>query len=99
MEEEIIQPIDRALLKRELTLERQLRMTNKSNNEIYVITAQNAPTVNPYIQSVRFNKKDVTSTWIPWHQLENGGVLDFVMGNMPDRHWGTGSNAAPPSFY
>lgn len=67
--------------------------------KVLVITAQNAPTVNPYIQSVRFNKKDVTSTWIPWHQLEKGGVLDFVMGNMPDRHWGTGSNAAPPSFY
>ena len=45
MEEEIIQPIDRALLKRELTLERQLRMTNKSNNEIYVVTSHEAPNV------------------------------------------------------
>ena len=45
MEEEIIQPIDRKLLKAELTPERQLRMTNKSHNEIYVVTAQNAPNV------------------------------------------------------
>ncbi len=45
MEEEIIQPIDKGLLKSELTPERQLRMTNKSNNEIYVITAHNAPNV------------------------------------------------------
>ena len=43
MEEEIIQPIDKALLKSELTPERQLRMTNKSNNEIYVVTAHDAP--------------------------------------------------------
>ncbi|MFW5617461.1 MAG: hemolysin, partial [Prevotella pectinovora] len=36
MEQEIIQPIDKELLKQELTPERQLRMTNKSNNEIYI---------------------------------------------------------------
>ena len=35
MEEEIIQPIDKALLKSELTPDKQLRMTNKSHNEIY----------------------------------------------------------------
>lgn len=39
MEEEIIQPIDRELLKSELTPDKQLRMTNKSHNEIYVVTA------------------------------------------------------------
>ena len=36
MEQEIIQPIDKEILKSELTPERQLRMTNKSHNEIYV---------------------------------------------------------------
>ena len=53
MEEEIIQPIDRELLKRELTPERQLRMTNKSHNEIYVVTAQNAPNVMKEIGRLR----------------------------------------------
>ena len=53
MEEEIIQPIDRALLKRELTLERQLRMTNKSNNEIYVVTSHEAPNVMKEIGRLR----------------------------------------------
>ena len=45
MEQEIIQPIAKEVLKSELTPERQLRMTNKSHNEIYVITAHNAPNV------------------------------------------------------
>lgn len=45
MEQEIIKPIDKALLKSELTPERQLRMTNKSNNEIYIVDAHNAPNV------------------------------------------------------
>lgn len=53
MEQEIIQPIDKELLKSELTPERQLRMTNKSNNEIYVITANNSPNVMKEIGRLR----------------------------------------------
>lgn len=53
MEQEIIQPVDRQLLKAELTPERQLRMTNKSNNEIYIITAHNAPNVMREIGRLR----------------------------------------------
>lgn len=53
MEEEIIQPVDKSLLKSELTPERQLRMTNKSNNEIYVVTAHQAPNVMKEIGRLR----------------------------------------------
>lgn len=53
MEEEIIQPISKDLLKSELTPERQLRMTNKSHNEIYVITAREAPHVMKEIGRLR----------------------------------------------
>ncbi len=45
MEQPIIQPVAKELLKSELTAERKLRMTNKSHNEVYVITAHNAPNV------------------------------------------------------
>ena len=45
MEQEIISPVSRELLKKELTPERLMRKTNKSHNEIYVVTAQNAPNV------------------------------------------------------
>lgn len=45
MEQPIIQPIDKEVLKAELTPERQLRMTNKSSNEIYIIMAHEAPNV------------------------------------------------------
>ncbi len=53
MEEEIIQPVDKNQLLSELTPERQLRMTNKSHNEIYVITAHNAPHVMREIGRLR----------------------------------------------
>ena len=53
MEQEIIQPVDKQLLKAELTRERQLRMTNKSHNEISVITAHQAPNVMREIGRLR----------------------------------------------
>ncbi|MDR3193908.1 MAG: GNAT family N-acetyltransferase [Tannerella sp.] len=41
--QEIIRPVSRAALKRELTPEKRLRRTNKSDNEIYIVTANDAP--------------------------------------------------------
>ena len=40
---EIIAPVDRELLKSELTPDKRLRSTNKSNNEIYIVNWKNAP--------------------------------------------------------
>ena len=51
--EEIIAPIDKEVLKSELTQERRLRFTNKSNNEIYVVTAHNAPNVMKEVGRLR----------------------------------------------
>jgi len=51
--EEIIKPISKELLKAELTEDKRLRMTNKSNNQIYIITAQNAPNVMKEIGRLR----------------------------------------------
>ena len=43
--EEIIAPIPVEVLKRELTEDKRLRFTNKSSNEIYVVTWQDSPNV------------------------------------------------------
>lgn len=43
--EAIISPVDKQLIKQELTPERKLRRTNKSNNEIYIVTWQDSPNV------------------------------------------------------
>ncbi len=53
MEQPIIQPVPIELLKSELTPERQLRMTNKSHNEIYIVTAHQAPNVMREIGRLR----------------------------------------------
>ena len=51
--EKIIDPIDRKLLKAELTPERRLRHTNKSNNDIYIVTWQDSPNVLKEIGRLR----------------------------------------------
>lgn len=43
--ENIIPPVDKALLKAELTKDKFLRKTNKANNEIYIVTHHNSPNV------------------------------------------------------
>ena len=53
MEEKIIQPVERELLKSELTPNKQLRLANKSNNEIYIVTAQDSPNVMREIGRLR----------------------------------------------
>ncbi len=53
MEEEIIQPISKEVLRSELTPDKLLRTTNKSHNDIYVVTAHNAPNVMREIGRLR----------------------------------------------
>ena len=51
--EEIIEPISKEILKAELTDDKQLRMTNKSNNQIYIITHHDSPNVMREIGRLR----------------------------------------------
>lgn len=51
--EEIIAPINKEILKAELTEDKRLRFTNKSHNEIYVITHQDSPNVMKEIGRLR----------------------------------------------
>ena len=51
--EDIIAPIDKEVLKSELTEDKRLRFTNKSNNEIYIVTWKNAPNVLTEIGRLR----------------------------------------------
>ena len=43
--EQIIPPVDKELLKAELTPDKRLRMTNKSHNQIFVVDIHDSPNV------------------------------------------------------
>jgi hypothetical protein len=51
--QDIIQPIARDVLKNELTAAKKLRRTNKSNNEIYIVTAHDSPYIMQEIGRLR----------------------------------------------
>ena len=51
--EDIIAPVPRELLKAELTEEKRLRFTHRSNNEIYVVTSHDSPNVMREIGRLR----------------------------------------------
>lgn len=51
--QEIRKPVDTVILKSELTKEKMLRKTNKSNNEIYIITHRDSPNVMQEIGRLR----------------------------------------------
>jgi hypothetical protein len=51
--QDVINPVERGLLKAELTSEKLLRRTNKSNNEIYIVTAHDSPHVMQEIGRLR----------------------------------------------
>lgn len=51
--ENVISPIDKEILKLELTKDKLLRKTNKANNEIYIITHHNAPNIMKEIGRLR----------------------------------------------
>ena len=53
MDAEIIQPVPLELLLEELTPEKKLRMTNKSNNEIYIFTYHDSPNLMREIGRLR----------------------------------------------
>lgn len=53
MPEPIISPVDRSLLRNELTRECFLRHTNKGNNDIYIVDARTAPNVMREIGRLR----------------------------------------------
>lgn len=63
--------------------------TIKISEEIsFTIKAENVSDENIYIQSAKLNGKEFKSTSISHKQIQQGGTLQFVMGNTPNKNWG-----------
>ena len=50
---EVIEPIDKNLIEKELTPERFLRKTNNGGNELYIINQHNSPNVMQEVGRLR----------------------------------------------
>ncbi|MFB7493628.1 GH92 family glycosyl hydrolase [Streptomyces sp. NPDC056161] len=67
------------------------------NGRDLVVNAPKNSSKNVYVQGVKVNGKNWTSTSLPNSVLQKGGVVTFDMGSKPSS-WGTGKDAAPVSI-
>jgi predicted alpha-1,2-mannosidase len=68
------------------------------NNKKFTVKAINNSTENKYIQSATLNGQPFNRTWIAQNEITKGGELVFQMGATPNKKWGVGKDAAPPSM-
>ena len=66
---------------------------NLDNGKTFTVDVTNAG--KTYIQSVILNGRPYTKTYIKHMDIENGGTLSFVMGDEPNKQWGTGKDDRP----
>lgn len=63
-----------------------------------VVQTSGNGTGKPYIQSVTWNGKPWTRSWISHAELAAGGTLAFEMGSTPNKQFGAAMTDRPPSF-
>lgn len=59
------------------------------NGKTFIVDAKNCSKPNKYIQSATLNGKDINRAWLAHSEIANGGKLELVMGNRPNKKWGT----------
>ena len=69
-----------------------------SNGKIFEIEAINASEENKYIQSATLNGQEWNKPWFSHDDIKNGAKLTLVMGNQPNKSWGSTDDAVPPSI-
>lgn len=67
------------------------------NGKTLVISA-NDPARNKYISKVILNGQEISTCYLTYDQLMEGGTLDFTLAATPDRTWGVEPADAPYSY-
>ena len=68
-----------------------------SNGKVFEIEAPGASETNKYIQSATLNGKEWNKPWFSHDDIKDGAKLVLVMGDKPNKAWGAGADAVPPS--
>jgi predicted alpha-1,2-mannosidase len=59
------------------------------DNKTFAVIAKNCSKKNKYIQSATLNNKDLNSPFLTHTDLIRGGSLQLIMGDKPNKTWGT----------
>ncbi len=62
---------------------------NLENGKQFVVNTKNQSDKNIYVQSVKLNGSDYAKTYIKHEDIMAGGELLFVMGDTPNKQWGS----------
>ncbi|SFE97348.1 alpha-1,2-mannosidase, putative [Chitinophaga sp. CF118] len=68
-----------------------------SNGKVFTIDAPGSSDSKKYIQSATLNGKPLNKPWFTHQVVLEGSVLKLVMGEAPNKQWGSGEEDAPPS--
>jgi predicted alpha-1,2-mannosidase len=58
------------------------------NNKTFTVIAKGATAENKYIQKAYFNGKEINTPFFTHQQLMQGGKLELIMANTPNKEWG-----------
>ena len=67
------------------------------NGKSFTVVARNNSWNNKYIQSAKLNGKAHDKPWFTHQDILNGGTLELLMGDRPNKTWGVAPDAVPPS--
>ena len=65
------------------------------NGKQFTIKAKGASPENIYISSTRLNGKIYNKNYLSHSDIMNGGCLEFIMSNEPDKNWGSAKESLP----
>jgi putative alpha-1,2-mannosidase len=68
-----------------------------ANGKVFTIDAAGSSDTKKYIQSATLNGKPLNAPWFSHQEVLEGSVLKLVMGEAPNKQWGSGVEDAPPS--
>jgi len=58
-------------------------------DDTFAIVAHHASRQNGYILFAKLNGQPLNRAWITQAEIINGGTLEFEMGILPNKSWGT----------
>lgn len=70
---------------------------NLENGKQFKVVAKNLSDENIYIQKAFLNGKEYNKSFLHHKDIMEGGVIEFEMGNKPNKNWGVGKNNKPIS--
>ena len=59
-----------------------------ASGKTFTVIANNNSETNRYIQSAKLNGKEYNNSYILHDEIINGGLLEFYMGDQPNKSWG-----------